>query len=48
MTRVLSVLAAMMLTLVAPVAAQTYPDKPIRVIVPFPAGGGGDTLARLS
>ncbi len=47
MTRVLSVLAAMMLTLVAPVAAQTYPDKPIRVIVPFPAGGGGDTLARL-
>jgi tripartite-type tricarboxylate transporter receptor subunit TctC len=47
MTRVLSVLAAMMLALVAPVAAQTYPDKPIRVIVPFPAGGGGDTLARL-
>jgi tripartite-type tricarboxylate transporter receptor subunit TctC len=47
MTRVLSVLAAMMLGLVAPVAAQTYPDKPIRVIVPFPAGGGGDTLARL-
>jgi tripartite-type tricarboxylate transporter receptor subunit TctC len=47
MTRVLSVLAAIMLALVAPVAAQTYPDKPIRVIVPFPAGGGGDTLARL-
>jgi tripartite-type tricarboxylate transporter receptor subunit TctC len=29
--------------------AQTaaYPNKPIKLIVPFPAGGGGDTLARL-
>lgn len=25
----------------------TYPSKPIKLIVPFPAGGGGDTLARL-
>lgn len=24
-----------------------YPIKPIKLIVPFPAGGGGDTLARL-
>lgn len=24
-----------------------YPNKPIKLIVPFPAGGGGDTLARL-
>lgn len=27
--------------------AQSYPIKPIRFIVPYPAGGGVDTLARL-
>ena len=40
-------LAATLLGLASsPVALAGYPDRPIRVIVPFPAGGGGDILAR--
>jgi len=27
--------------------AQNYPDRPLRLIVPFPAGGGVDTMARI-
>jgi tripartite-type tricarboxylate transporter receptor subunit TctC len=36
----------MSLLLTAPALAQTYPEKNIRMIVPYPAGGSTDILAR--
>lgn len=31
----------------APVAAQAYPSRPIKIVAPFPAGGGYDFLSRM-
>jgi tripartite-type tricarboxylate transporter receptor subunit TctC len=39
-------LTVLVFGLAAPAAAQTYPDRPIRLIAPFPAGGLADVLAR--
>jgi tripartite-type tricarboxylate transporter receptor subunit TctC len=33
--------------LAAPALAQTYPNKPVRLVVTFPTGGAPDTLARI-
>ena len=33
-------------SLAGPAVAQTYPDRPIRIIVPFAAGGGSDVVGR--
>ena len=41
-----NLLIAFALGLALPAQAQTYPDRPIRLIAPFPAGGLADVLAR--
>ena len=40
-------LALLVAVVAATAAAQVYPNKPIRVIVPYPPGGGTDVIARI-
>jgi tripartite-type tricarboxylate transporter receptor subunit TctC len=42
-------MAALVAALVAPVAAfaQTYPTKPVRVVIVFPPGGSNDVVGRI-
>src|SRR4029077_11086041 len=45
MRMIVPALAALLVA--GPAAAQTYPSRPITVVVPFPAGGPSDVVARI-
>jgi tripartite-type tricarboxylate transporter receptor subunit TctC len=47
MSRWLRYLACIALAVCAASVAQAYPDRPVRLIVPFTAGGGTDAMTRI-
>jgi tripartite-type tricarboxylate transporter receptor subunit TctC len=47
LVRAAAAIVAVMVGIFAPAWAQDYPSRPITVVVPYPPGGGVDTLARV-
>lgn len=47
LTGLLAAALSLLAATLAPATAETYPSKPIRVIVPYAAGGSGDVVGRL-
>ncbi len=47
MKKYLIAIAAAVATLAAPVSAQNFPSKPIKIVMPTPAGSSSDALARM-
>ena len=47
-TRNISMLLCLGLPLAGAFAADNFPEKPVRIVVPYPPGGFNDTLARVS
>ena len=48
MRKLMSALAVAMVAACASVQAQTYPDRPIKLLMPFGAGSASDTIARIA
>jgi len=46
MTTTKAICGALLVALALPVAAQSYPTRPIRLLIPTAAGGGPDTIGR--